>query len=182
MRIDSRFFNRVMIIAAIFGMVLIAWFTISMRKSQYVDFEKEWTGSKEWNQSFVRMVGSNDSTRLRNINKPMVIYFWSGWSDLSIKGLSELVAIMPNNEVILAPIVKDDEDAAVSRISTEISNRVNFSMGTFWYLEKKVPAIPTAIYIDSAGVIQHIRIGYEDTTIVKKHLEKIGIYARNLQK
>lgn len=182
MRIDSRFFNRVMLVSAIFGMVLIAWFTFSMRKDQYVDFEKQWLGSTEWNQSFVRMVGSNDSTRLRNINKPMVIYFWSGWSDLSIKGLSELVAVMPNDKVILAPIVKDNDDDAVSRISTEISNRVNFSSGTFWYLEKKVPAIPTTIYLDSTGAIQHIKVGYEDTTFVKENLEKIGIYARNLQK
>lgn len=182
MRIDNRFFTRVIIISGVFGMILIAWFTFSMRKDQYVDFQKEWTGSKDWNKSFVRMVGSNDSTRLQNINKPMVIYFWSGWSDLSIKGLSDLVAIMPNDEVILAPIVKDDEDDAVSRISTEISNRVNFSFGTFWYLEKKVPAIPTTVYIDSAGVIQLIKVGYEDSTLVKEHLKNIGIYARFPQK
>ena len=163
MRIDSRFFNRVIFIATIFSIVLIAIFTWKGSNDLKTDFISKWMESSEWNNTYVRLLGSQDSTRLGNINKPVIIYFWAGWSELSINGLKELADLKPESFKLIAPVVKDNEEAQ-SRLDSVTTSKAILSYGTYLYLEKQVPAVPSLIYIDESGKITDIKIGYLDQT------------------
>jgi len=105
--------------------------------------------SSEWNNTYVRLLGSQDSTRLGNINKPVIIYFWAGWSELSINGLKELADLKPESFKLIAPVVKDNEEAQ-SRLDSVTTSKAILSYGTYLYLEKQVPAVPSLIYIDES--------------------------------
>jgi hypothetical protein len=159
MRIDNRFFNRVIFIATLFSIVLIAWFTWRGSNNHKTDFITKWINSTELNNSYIRLLGSNDSTRFANIQKPAIIYFWAGWSDLSINGLRELAQIKPKSLTLIALLVKDNEEAE-SRLDSLTSSAANLSYGTYLYLEKHIPAVPTLIYVDESGKIADIQIGH----------------------
>ena len=163
MRIDNRFFNRVIFIATLFSIVLIAIFTWKGSNDHKTDFITKWLESSEWNNTYVRLLGSQDSTRLANIKKPVVIYFWAGWSDLSITGLKELANLKPESFTLIAPVVKDNEEAE-AKLDSMTTSKAILSYGTYLYLEKHVPAVPTLIYIDESGKIIDIKIGYLDPT------------------
>lgn len=160
MKLDNRFFNRVILIATLFSIVLITWFTIKDSKKSHQDFITQWMGSSEWNNSYIRLLGSNDSTRIANLPKPLIIYFWSGWSDLSINGLNELSTVKSDTITIIAALVKDTEEAE-SRLDSVILSKVHLSYGTYIYFNRKVTAVPSYVYINKNGVISDIQIGFK---------------------
>ena len=167
MRIDSRFFNRVIFIATLFSIVLIAIFTWKGSNDHKTDFITKWMDSSEWNNSYVRLLGSQDSTKLGNFNKPLIIYFWAGWSELSINGLKEIANLKPDSFTLIAPVVKDNEEAE-ARLDSVTTSKAILSYGTYLYLEKHVPAVPSLIYIDESGKIVDIKIGYLDPSSLSK--------------
>lgn len=171
MRIDPKFFNRTILIASIFSIILIAIFTLRSSKKNKDSFEKKWMGSTEWNRDYIKLIGSNDSTRIQNVQRPILIYFWSGWSSISIQGLNELMEVTEGKEItILAAIVKDADEASL-QIKSESNTKPLFVKGTHLYLKNKVPAVPSLVFIDSTGTISDIKIGYETKSKLKERLD-----------
>ncbi|TNE71547.1 hypothetical protein EP331_09255 [bacterium] len=173
MRIDNRFFNRVILIAAVFSFILIAVFSWDMTDERLHSFQEEYLNTNKWDNTYVRLIGSRDSTSFKNVKKPAIVYFWSGWSELGMNGLKELAEITPDSISIYAAVVKDNE-SALDGIDTETSARVNFVYGTNWYLSKKVPAVPTLLFIDSHSKIRLIEVGFKNKDEIVSQLELLN--------
>jgi hypothetical protein len=161
MRIDNHFFNRTILIAAFVSLAGIIWFSLGLTDERIETFQEEFLDTQKWNSNHFRLIGSNDSTLFKNVNKPAVVYFWAAWSGLSTDGLKELANTLPDSIHIYAAVVKDNE-AALDVMDTATTNRVHFIYGTYWYLHNQVPAVPTLMYIDKESYIRDIEVGYRN--------------------
>lgn len=175
MRINNQFFNRTMLIAAIVSLIGVTWFSLGLTDERIETFQEEFLGTQKWNANHFRLIGSNDSTLFKNVNKPAVVYFWAAWSGLSIDGLKELAAVLPDSIHIYAAVVKDNE-SALDVMDTVTTNRVHFIYGTHWYLHNKVPAVPTLMYFDHNATIRDIEVGYRNQEELQEILK---VWAHN---
>lgn len=173
MRIDPEYFNRFIAICALITVIAIIYSTIRYSERQVTDFENNVSTIQPDTLSF-RSFSASDSLHLNEIeNQPVIIHFWSTWSDKSKEVGEFLNRYSKKHEdlVIIAGAVRDG-DEKVREYITQYSRPFHFVEGTHLFQSLLAPGIPTQIFINRKKEICDTHVG-NDTAEIEKKLNRL---------
>jgi thiol-disulfide isomerase/thioredoxin len=173
MRIDPKYFNRFIAICALITVIVIIYSTIRYSQRQVTDFENNVSEILPDTLSF-RSFSVQDSLHLNEIeNRPVIIHFWSTWSDKSIEVGEFLNNYSADHEslVVIAAAVRDGAELVEEYIA-EHPRQFYFVEGTEIYQSLLAPGMPTQIFITREKEIFDIHVG-DDTTEIEKKLNRL---------
>jgi len=171
MRIDPKYFNKFILIAAVFGAVIIVFFTIHNKQSREQAFKHQLAQADSLRYRKLKQVFSDDSTRIQKYSQSYVVLdFWgsqSGPSRSSHQQLAKLKKQYPDKLTIIAATVRDPMNAV-----TKYQDKNNYPFiyvdGFKLVRELEVPGIPTQIIFKPGGKIMQTILGYKDSTVYDK--------------
>lgn len=169
MRIDPKYFNRFIAICALITAAVIIYSTIRYSQRQVTGFESNVSEILPDTLSF-RSFSAQDSLHLNTIeNRPVIIHFWSTWSDKSIEVGEFLNSYSSdhNSLVVIAAAVRDG-DELVKEYIAQHPKPFHFVEGTDVYQSLLAPGMPTQIFINRKKEIFDIHVGNDTMEIEKK--------------
>lgn len=173
MRIDPKYFNRFIGFCALITLIVIIYSTIRYSQRQVTDFEKNVLEILPDTLSF-RSFSTQDSLHFSNIeNQPVIIHFWSTWSDKSME-VGEFLnqySATHENLVVIAAAVRDSDEMVKQHIAQH-SKPFQYVEATYLYQSLLTPGMPTQIFIDSKKDIFDTHVG-DDTTEIKNKLNRL---------
>lgn len=173
MRIDPKYFNRFIGICALVTVIIIIYSTIRYSQRQVTDFESNVSEIVPDTLSF-RSFSTQDSLHLKDIeDRPVIIHFWSTWSDKSIEVGEFLNRYSTNHDslVVIAAAVRDG-DELVEEYIAQTHRPFLFVEGTDVYQSLLAPGMPTQIFITGEKEVFDIHVG-NDTTVIEKKLNRL---------
>lgn len=172
MRIDPKYFNRFIAICAAITVVVIIYSTIRYFHRQVSDFENNVAAMQPDSLSF-RSFSDQDSLSLTELpNQPIVIHFWSTWSDKSIEVGDFLSSYnQDNNLIVIAAAVRDGDEQVQNYIANQ-HDTFHFVEGTHLFQNLMAPGLPTQIFIDRRMQIFDTHVG-NDTTEIRTKLDQL---------
>lgn len=171
MRIDPKYFNRFVVICAAITVIVIIFSTIRYFHRQKLDFKNNASELKADTLSFYSF-SNQDSLYLNNFsNQPIIIHFWSTWSDKSKEVGNFLEAYTNKNKeiTIIAAAVRDGDELVRDYIDNQ-SNSFHYVEGTALYQSLLTPGLPAQLFINQNEVID-MHVG-NDTTEIKTKLDQ----------
>ncbi len=163
MRIDPKYFNTFLLIVALIGASLIAFFMLNNRSAERSDFSKRMMAQDSLKTVWWPKVQSSDSLRISDFRGQIVVLdFWSGWSNTSIESHRELTQIVrehPQKIEVIAAAVRLRKDDVVSYIE-EHSFPFHFVAGSQQFSAFHVPGLPAQMIYNSEGDIRQVFLGY----------------------
>ena len=169
MRIDPKYFNRFIGICALITVVVIIYSTIRYSQRQIEDFKENVIVIQPDTLSF-RSFSDHDSLHLNEINnQPVIIHFWSSWSEKSQEVGEFLNTYSRNHEnlVVIAAAVRDG-DEQVREYMAQHPGTFHFVEGTELFQSVLTPGVPTQIFITKKKEIFDTHVGNDLTEIEKK--------------
>lgn len=169
MRIDPKYFNRFIGICALITVIVITYSTIRYSQQQITDFENNVSAIQPDTLSF-RSFSAQDSLHFNEIEeRPVIIHFWSTWSDKSIEVGEFLNSFSDRHEelVVIAAVVRDG-DEKVREYINQHQHSFHFVEGTDFFHSLLVPGIPSQIFINSEKEIFDTHVGNEISEIETK--------------
>lgn len=167
MRIDPKYFNTFLIIAAVVAAIIIVWGTFSYRSNQRELFSQRigQTDSLAY-IAFPRFFGE-DSLRILEFEGSYVLLdLWAGWSDPSIvshKHLEQLRRDVSDTLRVIAASVRENPES-VREYRRRTGYPFTFVDGTGFFNRMDVPGIPTQLLFDPEGRVLGTFLGYTDST------------------
>jgi len=173
MRIDPKYFNRFIAICAAITVVVIIYSTFRYFQRQITDFNNNVSEIQPDTLSF-RSFSNTDSLYLNNLpDQPMVIHFWSTWSDKSI-GVGDFLRTYAeggNQLIVIAAAVRDGDEQIRDYVNDQ-SGKFHFVEGTDLFQSVKTPGLPAQIFIDRRKQIFDTHVG-NDTTEIRTKLDRL---------
>lgn len=173
MRISPKHFNKFIAICAAITVVVIIFTTVRYSQNQASEYRENLSDIDFFERSF-RSFSNQDSLYVKDLaNGPVVIQFWSTWSEKSIevnRFINEFRINQPKLNVIAAA-VRDDSTLIRSYINQHTYEFL-YVDGTGFYQELLVPGIPTQIFLNDEGHYAGTNIG-DNIHSIKEQLEKI---------
>jgi len=158
MRLDPKYFNHFLGGCAVVTVLLIFFFTVLYVSSQQETLreEIERTDLNEWKMYHY---SSGDSLSFDQFKgSPLIIHFWSTWSDMSMSINDELHVRKQNSPdlIIVAAATRDGEEQVKNYINSVPYDFV-FVNGTPLYQDLMVPGLPSQLYVNRNGeIVDHL--------------------------
>jgi len=176
MRLDPKYFNLFIAICAVLTVVVIIFTTLRYSQKQAAGFHENISAVQLDTLSF-KSYSAADSLRLSEmLENPVIIHFWSTWSDKSIQVNEFLHEFSHDNPslIIVAAAVRDGEE----QIKDYIKNnpfQFHFVEGTKFYQTVFVPGMPSQILIKPGGELFTTNIG-DDTNELRDKLNSLFLH------
>lgn len=173
MRLDTKYFNRFLLICAVITAVVIVLTTLQYDSNRQETFREEISGADlaEWT---LYHYASGDSLSLdRYEGAPAVIHFWSTWSDLSME-LNDLFGQIKteNPELVIVAAAARDADELVDEYRIEHSYTFEYVNGTPLYQDLMVPGIPAQLFVNADGEIVGQNVG-KDVEAIRREVQNL---------
>lgn len=173
MRLDPKYFNLFLACCAVVTIAVILYGTIRYHQKQEDTF-RENIESFDLHTLTLSYVADSDSVRVQDFEgNPLIIDFWSTWSDKSRDvhtTLAEAAGNYPGLK-ILAASVRDDEELVLAYINRH-DYPFTYVEGTEFYHQMQVPGIPSLIFIDRSGTYVDLQVG-EDPGQLNLNIEAL---------
>lgn len=175
MRIDPKYFNLFIGVCAALTVLIIFYSTVRYSQNQISDFE-DTVAEYDFHHVSFKSFSQPDSlhfTQLIRDNRPLIIHFWSTWSEKSIEVIHFLEEYAEENPElkVIAAAVRDSEEYIQSYIS-ENDHDLHFVEGTDFYHSMMVPGMPTQIMFSADGSFFSSHVGDELITL-KNELDNL---------
>lgn len=173
MRLDPKHFNLFLVICAVLTLLVIVFGTIRYVSNQQIVF-KENLADVEISTIQFAQYASDDSLSISDFSgQPIVLHFWSTWSDMSMNVNRELAELKNrhNELIIIAAASRDGEEQVLEYIS-ENPYPFEFVSGTDFYLDMLIPGLPSQIFINREGEIVDTQVG-EDLVRIRQKIERL---------
>ncbi|MEX2368552.1 MAG: TlpA disulfide reductase family protein [Balneolaceae bacterium] len=160
MRLDPKYFNLFLACCAAVTIAVILYGTIRYHQKQEDTF-RENIESFDLHSLSLSYVADSDSVRVHDFQgAPLIIDFWSTWSDKSRDVHTTLAEAAGNYSglKILAASVRDDEELVLDYIHRHGYPFI-YVEGTEFYHQMQVPGIPSLIFIDRSGTYVDLQVG-----------------------
>lgn len=160
MRIDPKYFNLFIAACAAVTLVVIVFGTIKYSRSQITDFKETMETVRLDTVSFKTYSGPDSLHVSRHTGRPVIIQFWSTWSDKSLevnKNIEEIRKENPRLDVIAAAVRDGDEQVREYIDSNDFG--FYYVEGTPFFQEVLVPGVPSQILIDENGKLFSVQVG-----------------------
>ncbi len=162
MRIDPKYFNPFLIVLAIVGALLIAYFTISSPLNREAAFREQIVKQDSLQTTSWLQVETSDSLKISDFSGQYVmLYFWSQWSGSSEDGhqkVAELKNSFSNDLEVISAMVGLREKEALAFID-ENDFPFYFVAGSQQFSAFGVPGLPAYLLYNPDGKIQFISLG-----------------------
>lgn len=177
MRLDPKHFNLFLGVCAVITAIAIFLFTILYVSNQQETFREEIENTElsEWNMYHF---ASDDSISIGQFKgSPVIIHFWSTWSEMSMEINEELHQIEQNTDdiVVIAAAARDGDELVKEYMSSVPYNFV-FVNGTTLYQEMMVPGLPSQLYVNRDGEIVDHLVGDDPENREQKIQSLLGRY------
>lgn len=176
MRIDPKYFNKFIFIAAVFGAIIIVFFTIHNKQSREQAFKHQLAQADSLRYRKLKKVFSDDSTSIQNFSeKYVVLDFWgsqSGPSRSSHQQLANLKKRYPEKLTIIAATVRDPLNA-IKKYQDQKNYPFIYVDGFKLVRDLEVPGIPTQIIFKPGGEIMQTILGYRDSAVYDELKQKL---------
>lgn len=169
MRLDPKYFNLFLGVCAAVTLVVIIISTIYYASKQQQTFRQE-ISEADLSKWTMYNYASGDSLTVDQFRgSPVVIHFWSTWSDMSMdlnEILSRLKSEQPDIVVIAAS--SRDGDEQVIEYMRDHSHDFVYVNGTDLYQGLKVPGVPSQIFVGRDGEIRDHLVGNDPEKMEQK--------------
>ncbi len=165
MKLDQKYFIPFMVIVAVFTMLFIVLTSFNFKQQQkerFTEYTLEYDSLLTKNHPYI---GKEDSLRLGDLaGNPVLLVFWSSWSEKSANLLNEIEFITQNDPTlkVVAALVKDVTDSAEEAI---IQHDFIYIDGTILFNKIRVPGIPSYLLLDENGNLVSTHVGYKEGAI-----------------
>lgn len=169
MRLDPKYFNVFLGVCAVLALITILVSTFYYASKQKQTFQEEISDVQieDWR---LYHYTSGDSLKLNQFEgSPIVIHFWSTWSDLSLKVNEELhkVKLSRPDLVIIAAATRDANEL-VTEYMENASYDFIYVEGTTIYHDLMVPGLPSQLFLNADGEITDHLVGNHPAELKKK--------------
>jgi len=169
MRLEQKYFIPFLLICAAITAIVIVITSLNYASNQRETFREEVTETDLSNWEFYHYV-SDDSVSVSQFEgSPVVVHFWSTWSDLSLELNSlmrDLKADYP--ELIIIAAASRDAPRLVEQHIAGTDFDFYYLDGTELYQELMVPGLPSQLFINRNGVIVDQHVGKDVEAIREK--------------
>lgn len=175
MKLDQKYFIPFLLISALLTGIIIVVSSLNYASNQRETFREEIdeTDLSEWK---LYHYTSGDSISISRFNgSPVVIHFWSTWSDLSMElndVMSELKTEYP--ELIIVAAASRDASELVKEHIAGTDYNFFYLDGTPLYQELMVPGLPSQLFINREGNIVDQNVGKDSVAIRNKTRELLN--------
>lgn len=169
MRLEQKYFVPFLLVCALLTAIVIVITSLNYASNQRETFREEAseTDLSGWKLYQYR---TGDSLSMAQFEgSPVVIHFWSTWSELSIElndEMSRLKSDFPDL-VILAAASRDAEEKVQDYLNGTDYNFI-FADGTPLYQELKVPGLPSQLFVNRQLSIVDQNVGRDPEAIRQK--------------
>lgn len=168
MKIDPKYFNAFLVIAALMAALLIAFFTVSNYSGRQADLRERITGVDSLQYDFLPVFRGGDSLQVASLadsSTYVLLDFWAPWSrnveDLH-RSLVRLKRAHPGRVKIVSAITRDGENAAGSYIRAH-TYPFQYVQGDQFFDRYRLPGLPLRLLFDPSGSIQTVFFGPMDS-------------------
>lgn len=169
MRLDQKFFVPFLLICAALTATVIFLSSLNYVSNQHERFieEIEETDMGEW--KFYHYESGDSVSFSQFEGAPVVVHFWSTWSDLSLELNSTMNTLQSelSDLVVVAAASRDAENLVKEHIQSSEFEFVYLD-GTPLYQELMVPGLPSQLFIDRSGRIVDEHVGKDVEAIRSK--------------
>ncbi|CAN5249408.1 hypothetical protein BH23BAC3_BH23BAC3_03360 [soil metagenome] len=158
MRLDPKHFNLFLGICAAITAIAIFLFTVLYVSNQQETFREE-IGNIELSEWKMFHFASGDSISTDQFKgSPVIIHFWSTWSDMSMKINEELHQLEQNtDDIVVIAAAARDGDKLVKEYMNSVPYNFVFVNGTKLYQSLMVPGLPSQLYVNRDGdIVDHL--------------------------
>ena len=157
MKLDQKYFIPFMAIVAVFTMIFIVLTSFNFKHQQQVRFKEHTLGYDSLLTKAHPFIIKDDSLKLGDLSgNPILLVFWSSWSDKSAKLLDEIELI--SDLKVVAALVKDATDSAEEAI---LKHDYLYIDGTILFNTVRAPGIPSYLLLDENGALISTHVGYQ---------------------
>ncbi|MFO7848121.1 MAG: hypothetical protein R6V27_16265 [Balneolaceae bacterium] len=173
MRLDSKYFNRFLVICAVLTALVIVYSTLRYVSNRQETFREETKNATLSDWTMYHFASGDSVTVDRYEGSPVVVHFWSTWSDLSMDINQLLNEVKQENPqlVVVAAAARDADELVI-----EYMNNHNYDFeyinGTPLYQDLMVPGIPAQLFVNERGVIEGQNVG-KDAEAIRNELFKL---------
>lgn len=175
MRLDQKYFVPFLLICAALTAIVIVIGSLNYVSNQKETFREkiEETDLSEWKLYHYE---SGDSISVSQFQgSPIIIHFWSTWSDLSME-LNSVMGDLKNEYpglIVVAAAARDAPEMVEQHIA---GTHFDFSYldGTPLYQELMVPGLPSQLFVNRDGNIVDQNVGKDAETIREKTRELLN--------
>ena len=169
MRLDQKYFIPFLLICAAITAFVIVITSLNYASNQRETFREEITETdlNEW--KFYHYASGDSLTVSQFEGSPVIVHFWSTWSDLSLELNSlmrDLKAEYP--ELIIVAAASRDAPRLVKQHIEGTDFDFYYLDGTELYQELMVPGLPSQLFINRNGVIVDQNVGKDVEAIREK--------------
>lgn len=173
MRLDQKYFIPFLLICAALTALVIIVSSLNYASNQRETFREEVgdTNLSDWN---LYDYASGDSLSISQFEgSPVIIHFWSTWSDLSMELNSVMAQLKEESPelIIVAAASRDATNLVEEHIQTT-SYDFTYLDGTPLYQDLMVPGLPSQLFVNRRGDIVDEHVG--------KDVDEIRAKARQL--
>lgn len=169
MRLDQKYFIPFLLICAALTAIVIILSSLNYASNQRETFreEIEETSISKWN--FYHYASGDSLSFSRFDGSPVIVHFWSTWSDLSLElnSVMNLLQIDFPDLVIVAAAARDAENLVEEHIQSTDFDFI-YVDGTPLYQELMVPGLPSQLFINRNGTIVDQNVGKDADAIRNK--------------
>lgn len=176
MRLDPKHFNLFLVVCAVITALVIILSTIRYASNQKETFREEIRNAElsSWNLYHYE---SGDSLSVNHFKgSPVIIHFWSTWSDLSLELHKEMNKLKSDSPelIVVAAAARDANELVKEHISSTAFDFVYLD-GTPLYQDLMVPGLPSQLFVNRDGKIVDQNVG-KDTTAIRQKVNKLLNY------
>ena len=162
MRLDPKYFNLFIGICAALTVLIIFYSTVRYSQNQVRDFEKR-VMEYNFDDLTLKSFTAPDSIHFNQLKlekSPMIIHFWSTWSERSLEVnqfLTEYRESYP--ELIVVAVAVRDSDEQIKDYIAVQDEHFTYVEGTAFYQSLKVPGMPSQLLFRADGSLFSTHVG-----------------------
>lgn len=169
MRLDPKYFNLFLVICAAITVLVIIFSTLKYASNQKETFREEIENAdlSSWNLYHYESGDSLSVTHYKG--SPVIIHFWSTWSDLSLELHEEMHQLKMDSPelIVVAAAARDGNELVQEHINTNEYDFVYLD-GTPLYQDLMVPGLPSQLFVNREGKIVDQNVGKDSEAIRQK--------------
>lgn len=175
MRLDPKYFNLFLVICAVITAIAIVLSTFHYASEQQETFREELENADLSDWKFRQYMRDDSLSVSEFAGSPVVIHFWSTWSDMSLELHSTFKEIKEENpQLVILAAASRDADKKVEEYIGQTSYDFIYVDGTPIYQDLMVPGLPSQIFVNRQGRIESQNVGKDPEAIRSKVNELIN--------
>lgn len=167
MKIDQKYFGTFLLIVALIGAFLIAYFTFTNRMGEKASFKKSIIEQDTLKTVFWPSLESSDSVQVNDFKGQFVVIdFWSNWTDISQNSHQQLAAVkkdFPDTLQVIAAAVGLSDQEVLTYIEKH-QFPFYFADGSDHFADFNIPGLPAQLIYDANGSLKSVFMGYPDAS------------------